>query len=94
MAKANVKRLQSAVKFYRNSPDGGDKARKALKEAEEKVEALMMCSTPDEGGFQAARGITLEECLAHFQGLPSWPMVALPPGPQDSLTQEKRLVLY
>ena len=31
----------------------------------------------------------------HFlKGLPNWPMVALPPGPQDCLTQERRLVLY
>ena len=36
-------------------------------------------------------------CIAvwHFlQGLPNWPMVALPPGPQGCLTQERRLVLY
>ena len=31
----------------------------------------------------------------HFlKGLPNWPMVALPPGPQGCLTQERRLVLY
>ena len=45
-AKANVKRLQSALKYSSNASDGGDKARKALQEAEEKVEALLMGSTP------------------------------------------------
>ena len=60
-AKADVKRLQSGVKYSRNASDGGDKARRALKEAEEKVEALMMGSTPHKGSFQAASGITLEE---------------------------------
>jgi len=59
-ARANVKQLQSAVKYSRNAPDGGDKARKALKEAEDQVEALM---TPDKGkGCQVASGFnTLEE---------------------------------
>ena len=59
-ARANVKQLQSALKYSRNAPDGGDKARKALKEAEDQVEALM---TPDKGkGCQVASGFnTLEE---------------------------------
>ena len=55
-AKADVKRLQSALVYSRNASDGGDKARKALKEAEEKVEALMLGSTPHK-----ASCITLEE---------------------------------
>ena len=29
-----------------------------------------------------------------LKGLPNWPGVALPPGPQGCLTQERRLVLY
>jgi len=56
-AKANVKQLQSALKYSRNASDGGDKARKALKKAEDKVEALM---TPRKD-CQLASGATLEE---------------------------------
>jgi len=59
-AKADVKRLRSALVYTRNASDGGDKARKALKEAEKKVEALMMGSTPHKSS-EAASGITLEE---------------------------------
>ena len=59
-AKTHVKRLQSALEYTRNASDGGDKARKALKEAEKKVEALMMGSTPHKSS-EAASGITLEE---------------------------------
>ena len=59
-AKTHVKRLQSALVYTRNASDGGDKARKALKEAEKKVEALMMGSTPHKSS-EVARGITLEE---------------------------------
>jgi len=59
-AKADVKRLQSGLKYTRNASDGGAKARRALKEAEEKVEALMFGSTPHQGS-KASRGITLEE---------------------------------
>ena len=60
-AKADVKCLRSALVYTRNASDGGDKATKALKEAEKKVEALMMGSTPHKGSFQAASGITLDE---------------------------------
>ena len=49
--------MQSALKYSRNASDGGDKARKALKEAEDKVEALM---TPHKD-CQVANGATLEE---------------------------------
>jgi len=59
-AKAYVKRLQSGLKYTRNASDGGAKARRALKEAEEKVEALMFGSTPHQGS-KASRGIALEE---------------------------------
>ena len=55
-AKADVKRLQSALVYSRNASDGGDKARRALKEAEEKVVALMLGSTSHK-----ASCITLEE---------------------------------
>ena len=55
-AKADLKRLQSGLKYSRNASDGGYKARRALKEAEEKVEALMLGSTPHK-----ASCITLEE---------------------------------
>jgi len=56
-ARANVKQLQSALKYSRNASDGGEKARKALKEAEDKVEALV---SPDKG-CQVASVSTLEE---------------------------------
>ena len=60
-AKADLKRLQRGLKYSRSAADGGEKARRALMEAEEKVEALMIASTPHKGIFQAASGITLEE---------------------------------
>ena len=63
-AKADLKRLQRGLKYSRSAADGGEKARRALMEAEEKVEALMLSSTPHKGhkgGFQAAGDMTLEE---------------------------------
>ena len=60
-AKADVKQLQSAVKYSKDTPDGGDKARKALKEAEDRVEALMMGSTSHKSCQVVKGNITLEE---------------------------------
>ena len=72
-ARRHVKQLQSAVKYASNATDGGAKAVKALKEAEGRVEELLVASTPQKGR-QVEHGVTLEEvsppsCSASQAGL-------------------------
>ena len=72
-ARRHVKQLQSAAKYAPNAPDGGAKAVKALKEAEGRVEELLVASTPQKGR-QVEHGVTLEEvsppsCSASQAGL-------------------------
>ena len=69
----HVKQLQSAVKYASNAPGGGARAVKALKEAEGRVEELLVASTPQKGR-QVEHGVTLEEvsppsCSASQAGL-------------------------
>ena len=72
-ARRHVKQLQSAAKYAPNAADGGAKAVKALKEAEGRVEELLVASTPQKGR-QVEHGVTLEEvspppCSASQAGL-------------------------
>ena len=72
-ARRHVKQLQSAAKYAPNAADGGAKAVNALKEAEGRVEELLVASTPQKGR-QVEHGVTLEEvsppsCSASQAGL-------------------------
>ena len=64
----------------------GSPLEKVLDGAAGVVADVVIEEKPPEGNFLT---------VWHFlKGLPNWPMVALPPGPQGCLTQERRLVLY
>ena len=88
-AKADVKRLQSALVYSRNASDGGDKARRALKEAEEKVEALMLGSTPHK-----ASCITLEEEASPPSSVASQACLLVKNAPTSSIRNSNSIVQY
>ena len=88
-AKADVKRLQSALVYSRNASDGGDKARRALKEAEEKVVALMLGSTSHK-----ASCITLEEEASPPSSVASQARLLVKTAPTSSIRNSNSIVQY
>jgi len=59
-AKERVQVLKSALRYSAGTPDGGEKTRRSLAEAEAQLEALLVGTTPKKGN-RAESNTTLEE---------------------------------